>query len=182
MSSPAEAGRSAAAWLLDFGGGKRAAVGERELQEVLVRPDLTPRPDQAPAVLQGTLRWRDMNVPVLDLGLALGLRGATAGGWVTIAAFRERPDAAVRFGALVLAAAPVLTRVSDDMGCSLPEDCLREYLVWSYLGLSCFKQQETVIPILALERLFSESGQQRLDRFCASTAAPPRAVAEEEHA
>lgn len=170
MSPPAEQPGEdwAPAWVLSFPGGRRAAVAEHELQEVLVRPDCRPPAPGSPSVCVGRLSWRGLELPLIDPGIAFGLRNAPSVGWVTIAAYRDAATAPLRYAALCLSAAPILTRVSDTMACGPPDDSLGEHLIWSFLGLSFFRDGEQVVPVLALERLFSEAGQRRLDRFCSS--------------
>ncbi|MCC5812526.1 MAG: hypothetical protein JJU06_19365 [Ectothiorhodospiraceae bacterium] len=175
MSSPAsDSARteaSAKAWLLDVGGGRTAAVGEKELQEVLVRPD-TEWDSDAPLYRQETLAWRGRTLTVIDLGSVFGGRPDESDGWITVAAYQTVPGEPVSFGALRLSAAPLMTTVTDSMACTLPEDSLRDYLVWSYLALCFFRQADRVVPILDISRLFSDEGQRRLDRFCMSVGKP----------
>lgn len=170
-ASPHPQSASAKAWLLDVGGSRIAAVGEKELQEVLVRPE-TEWDSDAPLYRQETVTWRGRELTVIDLGSVFGGRAEESDGWITVAAFQPPDSSQVAFGALRLTAAPVMTTVTDDMACVLPEDSLRDYLVWSYLALCFFRQGSRVIPILDIGRLFSEDGQRRLDRFCSNVGKP----------
>lgn len=155
------------AWLLEFDGGQLAAVATKELQEVLVAPQLTHDPS-APVYCRHRVDWRGVSLPVMDLAVVFGASAnATPPRWLTVAAYRNADDAAPRFGALQLARPPVAIQVTDAMACPLPETSLPEYLAWSYLALSCFRHAGRAIPVLDIALLFSPQAQQRLQRYSA---------------
>lgn len=156
---------SARGWLLHVGEGRTAAVGETELHEIVPEPQLT-EDVSAPAHTRFRLTWRGRTLPVADLAVVFGADpDREPARWVTVAAFAPEGDAQPEFAALRLDAPPVPVRVSDDMACPLPETSLREYLIWSFLGLSCFRHGDRAVPVIDLARLFSPRTQARLARF-----------------
>lgn len=136
------------AWLLDFGMPVRAAVGARELVQILdgaatFTVPLTPRYSRCVVV------WQQRLLPVFDLARKMG----AAEGERTLLAvvgYHGAPGQAVQFGALALAAPPVRIAVSDQQACPLAE----QQAEWGALALSCFEHGGTPIPVLHLERIF----------------------------
>lgn len=162
---------SARAWLLDIGHGRRVAVGERELHEVIADPELTADP-AAPAHRRARLAWRGRLLPVTDLAVVFSGDAETAPArWVTVASYLDEDSGDVAFAALRLSAPPASVRVNDTMACPLPEDSLRDYLVWRYIGLSCFRHDGRPVPIIDLGRLFALRAQARFARLGAARGA-----------
>lgn len=155
----------ASAWLLDLGRDRFAAVGNAELQEVMVEPPLIAQA-AAPAYCRYHVHWRGQELPVMDLAVVFGAAPeAEPPRWLTIAGYHDPSDQRACFGALQLAAPPTVIQVSDDSACPIPETSLAEYLAWSYLALCCFQHLDRVIPILNVPLLFSPHAQQRLQRY-----------------
>lgn len=165
----AESGSStietARGWLLNFGEGRRAAVGEKELQEVLPEPELA-MDISAPAHCRAQLEWRGHLLPVMDLAVVFGADPERkTGRWVTVVAYAEEEGDEIGFAALRLEEPPVVVHVNDDMSCPLPETSLRDYLIWNFICLSCFRDGDRTVPVIEIARLFSPQGQTRLSRF-----------------
>jgi hypothetical protein len=157
---------SARAWTLDVAAGQIAAVGEKELQEVLCEPPLQFQP-AAPAYRRHTLDWRGLPLEVIDLSVLFGAPAAQlAPRWVTVAACLPEDASKPQFLALALQAAPARIEVTNAMACALPETALREYLVWTCLSVCCFRHESRPIPVLDLARLLSPRNRQRLERYC----------------
>ncbi|MEX0730335.1 MAG: chemotaxis protein CheW [Aquisalimonadaceae bacterium] len=177
----ASSNASARGWLLNFGDGRWAAVGEKELHEVVPDPVLT-EDRSAPAHCRGRLAWRGLTLPVMDLAVVFGADAdREPARWLTVAAYVADGESEPAFAALRLQEPPVPVRVDDAMASSLPETSLRDYLVWSFLGLSCFRHGDRSVPIIDLARLFAPQAQARLTRFSTvrELSLPERAVRSE---
>lgn len=159
-------------WLLNFGDDRWAAVGEKELQEVLPDPQLA-SDLSAPAHCRSRLEWRGYMLPVMDLAVVFGADpGRDSGRWVTVVAYAEEGGKEIGFAALRLEEPPVAVQVNDGMACALPETSLRDYLIWNFISLSCFRHKESAVPVIELARLFSSQAQTRLSRFGAVREQP----------
>lgn len=136
------------AWLLEFGRGERAALGQRELIELLYAPATHSVPF-APTQCPRILFWGSGVLPVLNLDAVLGYpRSGQEMKFVGVVGFQTSPDEPTQFAALVLAAPPVRIEVSDEDACPLPEKLNH----WRPLACSCFEQRGAAIPVLDLQR------------------------------
>lgn len=136
------------AWLLDFGLPVRAAVGARELVQILDGAATFPVP-LTPAHSRRVVVWQQRLLPVLDLACKMGVAEGERT-LLAIIGYQGAPGQAVQFGALALAAPPVRIAVSDQQACPLTE----QQAAWGALALSCFEHDGAPIPVLRLERIF----------------------------
>lgn len=140
----------ATAWLLTLDAELYAAVGVRELIHLVQAPALFTVPD-TPAYCQQVLLWQERIVPVMDLAAWLwGRRAASAPSLVGVFAYQATKT--IAYGALPLTAAPARRQVSDEQACALPEHPPG----WAHVAFSCFSDEDKKIPILNLQRLFSD--------------------------
>ena len=152
----------ASAWLLTMNGGRRAAVGERELVHIIadeVERVVVPGKSER---IREFIVWQNRQLPLFDVAGALRLDDsasdsmATAadnsGAIIVIAAYQLSNASQVEYGALPVHVLPERIDVADDSGCELPP----ESAGWRGLSHSCFKhQQHGAVPILNLGRVFA---------------------------
>lgn len=138
---------SANAWLLDLGDSMHAAIGMRELVQIIDAPNTFSVP-LTPAHSRNVMFWQKRMVPVLDLSIRLENR-ASKGKLMAIVAFQEA-DKGAGLGAIILTAPPVRIAVDDTQACTLDDDTVR----WQELANSSFTQDGAVIPVLHLSRIF----------------------------
>lgn len=145
------------AWLLDFGAGYRAAVGERELVHLLYTPQGYPVP-RTPAHARHVLPWQERLLPVFDVVNWLGGKPHATGLPIAgVFAYQHKRGEMPQYGALWLAAPPARVSVADQQACDLPEPAS----AWRALAISCFEHEGAPVPILDLRRLYSTAlGQQ----------------------
>lgn len=139
------------AWILALDHQLLAAVGEREMVHLIETPTLLDVP-YSPFYCRQVLIWNDTVLPAMDL--AAWLRGqvvyrprALAG----VFAYQPWSGADPKYGALLLADIPTRTRVTDDQASALPKRPGN----WRNLTISCFKQDDQLIPILDLPHIFT---------------------------
>ncbi len=137
------------AWLLDFGQSLRAAVGARVLLQILDKPKLHEVPC-TPPYCRSVLAWQGRLLPVMDMAARLTGK-AQKPQYLVVAGYQENPDDPVRFGALLLSAAPLVIAVADAQACPLPE----QPAGWSQFACSCFEHQGAAIPVLHPGLIFS---------------------------
>lgn len=140
------------AWLLSFGGGRRAAVGMREVLHVTFAPHLVAIPQTPPHCSQ-VLVAEERIVPAWDVAAWLG---AAAPGRVSrlaaIVGHQKSRGGPVTLGALLISEPPVRIMVGDDDACDLPPVPAR----WRAIAMSCVKHQGEPLPILDLRLMFSD--------------------------
>jgi hypothetical protein len=68
-----------------------------------------------------------------------------------VLAYQEAPGEPLRYGALLVRAAPLEVFAADDMACPLPVDPE----VFRYFACSCFALDDKAIPVLDTARLFA---------------------------
>jgi chemotaxis signal transduction protein len=145
--------RDSVAWLLTLGGDMQAAVGERELLQLVEAPTLLAVP-ACPTYCRQVLYWNGRLLPALDL--AAWLRAdADPGPWrlAGIVACQTEPGATPLLAALRLAAIPGRLRVSDTQACALPATPAG----WSELAVACFRHAGRAMPVLDLPCLLAGS-------------------------
>ena len=139
---------AANAWLLDLGDAMHAAIGMRELVQIIEAP-ITFAVPLTPAHSSNVMFWQKRMVPVLDLSIRLDNK-ASKGKLMAIVGYHDAANQTAGLGAIILAAPPVRIAVDDAQACTLDEDMAR----WHELANSSFKQEREVIPVLHLSRLF----------------------------
>ena len=138
------------AWVLALDQQLLAAVGEREMVHLIEAPTLLEVP-RSPFYCRQVLVWNDAVLPAMDL--AAWLRGQPAPRAQTLVgvfAYQTQPGADPEYGALLLAAIPMRTRVTDEQASRLPQ----QPGAWRTLAIACFKQDDQPIPILDLPYIF----------------------------
>ncbi len=138
------------AWLLDFGGGCRAAVGTRVLVHLIDQPETFAVPC-TPSYCRSVMFWEDRLLPVMDLAARLEVSPPQEPKLLAVACYQEPSGEGVRYGALQLSASPIPIAVSDAVATHLPE----QPAGWDKLAISCFDYEGMPIPILHLGRVFS---------------------------
>lgn len=143
----------AKAWLLDFGEGLLAAVGELEITHMLTDvPELFEIP-LCPAYCKKVLVWQGKILPLMDIASRiLDYSIDTSRHLVAIAAFQEYSGADVQHGALLLHAPPERISVDDSQACDLSniQSSCRQFV------LACFEHVNFgPVPVLDLYQVFS---------------------------
>ena len=143
----------AAGWLVHFGGGETAVIGERELLHLVPEPTLLGVP-RTPAHCRRVIEWQNRLLPVWDvlewLNPGAGARDARL---VAVVGYQLRRKELPRFGAIMLEEPPCRVRVSDAQACELPEGrpSLRD------IAISCFLHEQRPVVVLDLPRMFSRA-------------------------
>lgn len=139
------------AWLLDFGRGMQAAVGLREIFQVLLSADLFQIPC-TPVYCSEVLITRKRILPVIDIPSLLEGKQflSIQNEIIGIATFQDDVKRAISYAGLRLATLPVGIFVSDEQACDLP----KEQVVWSSFSRCCFYHEGQVVPVLNLKALF----------------------------
>lgn len=143
----------ATAWLLDVGDGKRVAIGQRELIQIIDAPDSFEVP-LAPSHMREVIFWQERVVPVMQLPLRLGGQACT-GNILALVAYHDQLSNSAGLGAIHLSAPPVRVLVDDSQASDLED----EHPAWQEMAISCFDQQGSRIPVLHLSRIFAGEDQ-----------------------
>lgn len=141
------------AWLLDFGAGRRAAVGLREILHVAYAPQIFAVP-QTPPHCSRVLIAEERILPVWDVAAWLG--SATPGRQSALAAIvghQRNRRGPVSLGALLIAEPPLRILVGDEDACELPSTSAR----WRAISMSCVDYRGEALPILDLRLMFSDA-------------------------
>lgn len=136
------------AWLLDLGHSMRAAIGSRELVQILEHPVLHAVP-LSPSYGCHVLIWQKHLVPVISLSMRVAAL-ATGQSLVALVAYQEFVHQAPKLGAVFLASPPTRIEVNDTQA-TAQDDCLTD---WKGLAISCFEREGALVPVLHLNRLF----------------------------
>lgn len=136
------------AWVMHFGQGQRAAIGHRELIEVVDEPALFPVP-LTPAYAHNVLFWKNHAVAVLNLALRMGERN-TDTRLLAVVGYHDTRTLKTTYGALPLTQPPQAIFVSDDQASDLGE-ALSE---WRSMTHACFNLEGARIPVLDLAAVF----------------------------
>ena len=140
---------TADAWLLDFGAGLRAAIGDRELFHILYQPPSHPVPRAADHCGR-VIAWEGRLLPLWDLKRRLC--GVTSeADLVAVVGYRDA-DGATTFGALRVSTPPQRIKADDANACALPEG----ESGWRELSKSCFARDGSPVPVLDLASMFME--------------------------
>lgn len=141
------------AWLLNFGGGRRAAVGVRELVHIAYAPQLVAVP-QTPPHCSRVLVEQERIVPAWDVAAWLGAAApGRASSLAAIIGHQTNRRGPVTLGALLIAEPPVRITVGDEDACELPRTSAR----WRAISMSCVRYNGEPLPILDLRLMFSDA-------------------------
>jgi len=140
-----------AAWLVHFGGGESAVLGERELLHLVPQPALLAVP-RTPAHCRHVIQWQNRLLPVWNVleWLRPGV-GNTHAQLVAVVGYQLRRKEMPRFGAIMLGEPPSRIKVSDIQACELPEG--RSGL--DKIASACFRHEQKPMAVLDLPRMFS---------------------------
>lgn len=140
------------AWLLNLGGGQRAAVGLREVLHLAYAPQLAAIP-QTPPHCSRVLVFGERLLPAWDLAawLAIAAPGRAAN-LAAIVGYQKERRGPVQLGALLIAEPPARIMVSDENAADLPPTPTR----WRAIAMSCFRHDDQQVPILDLRLMFSD--------------------------
>jgi chemotaxis signal transduction protein len=139
------------AWLLDFGGACKAAVGTRELLHLVDAPATFAVPC-TPEYCRSIVLWQERLLPVMDIAARLGARPLAAP-FLAVIGYQQQRGEYPQFGAFMLSSPPRQLAVSDEQACRLPD----ENSTWRELALSCFEHQGLPVPVLNLRRIFGNA-------------------------
>jgi len=137
------------AWLLDFGGDCRAAVGTRELLHLVDAP-VTFAVPRSPEYCRRVVMWQERLLPVMDIATRVGSVSRQAP-FLAVIGYQQQRGEYPHFGALMLSSPPRQLEVSDEQACRLPD----KDGAWRELSISCFEHQGSPVPVLNLCRIFS---------------------------
>ncbi len=136
------------AWLLDFGGAFRAAVGTRELLHLIDAPSTFVVPC-TPDYCRRVVLWQERLLPVMDIAARLGAQ-PLASPFLAVIGYQKLRGEYPQFGALALSTPPRQLTVSNEQACKLSG----ENSHWQEWAISCFEHQGLPVPILDLCRVF----------------------------
>lgn len=153
-------GSGCRAWLLPFGEGRHAAIGEYELVHIIpdwVRLQSIPL---CPVHCHKVFMWQGQLIPVFDPQAWFRPQDTSAADAtqdiipiMCIVAY-EDDKRTVGYGGIMLSALPFRTTVLDDQLCDYPDDNDR----WSAIAVSCFSDSVGgQAPVLDLPRIFCSS-------------------------
>jgi len=142
--------QTSSAWLLDISGGLTVAVAAQDV--IYVYPDapqVFPVP-QTPDHVPGVVNWQQHLVPIIDLGIYLGLQQAEShSAAIKMMVLLTLGDS--RLGAMALEQIPERAEVADSSQCELPANLQ----AWGSLAASCFMHNTRgAVPILDLNAVF----------------------------
>lgn len=140
----------ASTWLLPLDQAVNVAVGEYEFIHIVDQPEYLPIP-QTPEYCKHVILWNENIVPVINLSSWFsGQKQSEDAGVVAILIY-SNSDGELLYGGIKLVNIPVLAKVKNDQGCSLPGNADK----WREISLSCFKSSNgEVVPILDVAALF----------------------------
>lgn len=144
--------QASTAWILDFQGGYRAAVGEFEMVHLIQSPTLVNIP-QTPFYCRDVLIWQGWILPVMNLGAWLEGSAMESQQLLTgVFVYQQNTNSDPKYGALLITNVPRRIQVSDQQACDLP----KQPRGWRQLAVSCFKDSNMTVPILNLPSIFSK--------------------------
>ncbi len=140
--------------MMEVGAGRRVAAGTNHVVEYLLSPE-TIRLPLTPAYCPAVLIWREQIIPSLDLAQLAPNPEPARHEWhgAVVLAYQEAPGMPLRYGAVLVHAAPQETWVSNNMACPLPE----ESTAFQHFSSACFAHEEKAVPVLDTHRLFCET-------------------------
>lgn len=139
---------TAPAWLLDFGKGQFAAVGERELLHIVYQPRLH-RVPQADAHCDRVMAWEGGFLPVWDLvAWFKWTKIADGSGLAAVVGYADEDSGRTLRGVICIDLPPKRVNVNDEDACALPDTR------WERLATSCFLYETVRVPTLDLTAMF----------------------------
>ncbi len=142
--------QTSSAWLLDISGGLTVAVAAQDVIYVYPEaPQVFPIP-QTPDHVPGVVNWQRHLVPIIDLGIYLGLaQAASQTSAIKVMVLLNLGDS--KLGAMALEQIPERAEVADSSQCELPANLQ----AWGCLAPSCFMHNTRgAVPILDLNAVF----------------------------
>ena len=139
---------TASAWLLDFGKGQFAAVGERELLHIVYQPRLH-RVPQADAHCDCVMAWEGDFLPVWNLAAWFKCSKTTgSSGLAAVVGYADEDSGRTLRGVICIDLPPKRVNVRDEDACALPDTR------WERLATSCFLYETVRVPTLDLAAMF----------------------------
>jgi chemotaxis signal transduction protein len=135
------------AWLLDLGGSLQAAIGHRELLQIVELPEVFEIPC-APPYCRELIEWQQHLVPVMDVSLRIAAMACPRKLLVLIG-YLDGRTGQVGVGAITLASAPRKITV-DDRDALASTECP----AWQGFAISGFALDGRSVPVLHLSSLF----------------------------
>jgi hypothetical protein len=139
---------TAPAWLLDFGKGQLAAVGERELLHIVYQPRLH-RVPQADAHCDRVMAWEGGFLPVWNLAAWFKwTKTADSSGLAAVVGYADEDSGRTLRGVICIDLPPKRVNVRDEDACALSDTH------WERLATSCFLYEMVRVPTLDLTAMF----------------------------
>lgn len=139
------------AWIIKLTDKETVAIGENELLHIITEPELYKIP-KTKKYCQHVIKWQSHVLPVMNITGLLYNQDIGISNIIGIVAYRERSSDQINYGAIDLAAIPKKTLVYDEEACDLSEATKQ----WKPLTTACFKKEDRAIPIISLEKIFTE--------------------------
>jgi len=142
-------------WLLPLDQAVNVAVGEYEFVHIVDQPEYISIP-RTPEYCKHVILWNENIVPVINLSSWFyGHEQSEDAGVVAILIYNNS-EGELLYGGIKLINIPVLDKVKNDQGCSLPGNADK----WKEISLSCFKScNGEVVPILDVAALFLQGAE-----------------------
>jgi len=142
----------ATAWVLQFSNGLNAAIGEREMIQIIDKPVLSPLKNTH-TFCQQQIHWQGIELPVTDFRDWFTESDAVrkTNDYVVIVAYPREEGEKIGYAGIVIEAIPFRQQVKNNQVCTLPEPEQK----WQPISISCFSYEGRATPILNLIALFS---------------------------
>ena len=138
------------AWLLKLSKNDAIAIGEQELIHIITEPELLKIPKTMPHC-QHIINWKNNVLPVMNILGLLHNQNTDISNIIGIIAYKDPRSMSIQYSAIDLSFIPKKIIVNDNQACELSTTEEK----WSQYTIASFKQQQKVIPIVDLARLFS---------------------------
>lgn len=142
---------TAKAWLLHVGENQQIAVGEMQMVEYILRPQLIEIP-LTPPYCKHVINWRKQCLPILDFGVLMGEAENTKVEHAGVVRYQKGPRMPLLYLGLALNKEPEKITVDDSQLCDLPAQFLTHMRP---TVLSCFSNAELPTPVLDFAYLCS---------------------------
>ena len=154
-------GQIASAWILKVSDNLNVAISQYEMNHLEEQSDFIKIP-KSPAWCNSVMLWKNQVVPVMDFThweVEHNTTGMSESGPVMVAIIRlvHTNSNVARYGAIRILQPPVLERVNNQQACQ-KTDITNKF---SDVALSAFNyHDQTVVPVLDIEKLFSGAIEQ----------------------